>query len=322
MRAPIRVAVVGVGYFGRIHAQKFSGNPRAQLVGVVDCIAERADSAASEFGCAAYTHHSQLEGKVDAASIAAPTSEHVEIGRDLLRSGIDVLVEKPMSHSVESALALADAAAGRDRILQIGHIERYSAAVRTLMHQVTRPLYIESYRIAPWRQRGNDVDVILDLMIHDIDIVLALANSPVVSVDAVGAPVLGEKIDLANARLSFKSGCVATITASRVSHKTERSVRIYQAQSYTVADLNRNQIHSYQLEGDVATLGSQAVVSETNIVSAEDSLANELNDFLDCVEQRRPPVVGARDGVEAVRIASLINESIAQHARAARENSG
>ncbi|MBU2583088.1 MAG: Gfo/Idh/MocA family oxidoreductase [Alphaproteobacteria bacterium] len=317
MQAPVRVAVIGVGYFGRIHAMKYATNPRAELVGVVDCVAERASAVAAELGCAAYTHHRELLGRIDAASIATPTSKHFEIGSDLLQSGIDLLVEKPMSNCLASAIALADVAAAAGRILQIGHIERYSSAVRTLIEQVSQPLYIESYRIAPWRERGVDVDVILDLMIHDIDIVLALANSPVVSVDAVGAPVLGNNIDLANARLSFESGCVATITASRVSHKIERSIRIYQAKCYTVADLHHNQIYSYRLQGDVGALGAQAVASETRSVAAEDSLANEIDDFLECVVHRRKPIVGASAGIEAVRLASLINESIARRSQAA-----
>ncbi len=202
-------------------------------------------------------------GRVDAVSIAVPTPLHYDIARELIEAGLHVLVEKPITDSVTSANALTELAEARNRVLQVGHIERFSSAYRTLAEMMTEPLYFESYRIAPWKNRGVEVDVILDLMIHDIDMIIGLANSAVESVDAVGTPVLGRNIDLANARITFDSGCVANVTASRVSYKTERRMRVFGRNQYLNCDLGEGKIFGYRLRGDPMTEGLAAIATET-----------------------------------------------------------
>ncbi len=322
MSQPIRVAVVGVGYFGRFHAKHYAAAPQAQLVAVVDTDEARAREVAAEFGCEAARDYRELLGRVDAVSVAVPTPEHYAIAKALMEAGLHVFVEKPLTDSVESAGALADLAEARERVLQVGHVERYSAAFRALASRVTRPLYIESYRIAPWRERGVDVDVILDLMIHDIDIVMGLVGAPVTQVEAVGTPVLSGTTDLANARVVFESGCVANITASRVSYKTERRVRVFQSRQYVICDMAEGRIFQYQLRGDPAVEGLAAIASDTVDIPKEDSLANEIREFLDCVATGRKPTVDGRAGCEAVRVAGMINDSIRAHHRAALAASG
>ncbi len=318
MAEPIRVAVVGVGYFGRFHAKHYAAEPRANLVAVVDVDEARARAVAEEFGCEHACDVRSLSGRVDAVSIAVPTPEHFAIAKGLIEAGIHVFVEKPLSDTVENASALADLARDRKRVLQVGHVERYSAAFRALAESVTRPLYIESYRIAPWRRRGSEVDVILDLMIHDIDIVMGLVGSPVTDVQAVGTPILSGTNDLANARLVFRSGCVANITASRVSYKTERRVRVFQPNAYVVCDLAEGRMFRYQLRGDPAAEGPAAIASDSFDIPKEDSVANEVREFLDCVASGRRPMVDGYAGCEAVRVASIINDSIRDHYRAAQ----
>jgi predicted dehydrogenase len=315
MADPIRVAVVGTGYFGRFHADHYARNPRAKLVAVVDTDEARAREVAAEFGAEPVFDYRSILGKVDAASVAVPTPLHYEIARALVEAGIHVLVEKPIAESVASASTLADLAEERGSVLQVGHIERFSAAYRTLAGLITDPLYFESYRIAPWKNRGVEVDVILDLMIHDIDMIIGLVDSPVSSVDAVGTPVLGRRIDLANARMTFESGCVANVTASRVSYKTERRLRVFARNHYLSCDLGEGRIFGYRLRGDPMTDGPAAIASETYEIQKEDSLANEIDAFLDCIETGAKPLVDGRAGCEALRVASLINESIEEHLR-------
>ncbi|MEE8633762.1 MAG: Gfo/Idh/MocA family oxidoreductase, partial [Methyloceanibacter sp.] len=219
MADQIRTAVVGTGYFGRFHANHYTKNPRANLVAVVDTDEARARVIADEFGAEPVSDLREILGRVDAVSVAVPTPAHYAIARDAIEAGLHVLVEKPITDTVETAIALTELAEAKGVVLQVGHIERFSAAYRTLADIISDPLYFESYRIAPWKERGVEVDVVLDLMIHDIDMIIGLVGSPVSSVDAVGTPVLGRRIDLANARITFESGCVANVTASRVSYK-------------------------------------------------------------------------------------------------------
>lgn len=314
---PIRVAVVGTGHFGQFHARHYGLNRQAELVAVVDSNREVADTVARSHGCAALYDHRELAGLVDAVSIVVPTSLHFEVARDLQELGIDTLVEKPLTDTVASAEALMLLADRNDRVLQVGHIERFSACFRALTKKVDRPLYFESNRIAPWKERNLDVDVIFDLMIHDIDIILGLAGSPVVGVSAVGTRLFSDKIDLANARLTFGSGCVANITASRVSHKVERSLRVFQPSGYVVCDFVSHRIFTYSMKGERGKLSLDAIESEMIDVPREDSLANEIDAFLTCVRHRTRPTVDGRAGFEAVRIAEQVNDSIAAHLAAA-----
>jgi predicted dehydrogenase len=309
----IRTAVVGTGYFGRFHANHYSRNPRAELVAVVDMDEARARAVAAEFGAEPAVDYRSIIGRVDAASIAVPTPLHYDIARDLIEGGIHVLVEKPITDSVSSANALTDLAEARRKVLQVGHIERFSSAYRTLSEMMTEPLYFESYRIAPWKNRGVEVDVVLDLMIHDIDMIIGLAASAVESVDAVGTPVIGPNIDLANARITFASGCVANVTASRVSYKTERRMRVFGRSHYLNCDLGEGRIFGYRLRGDPMTEGFGAIATETHEIPKQDSLANEIDAFLDCILTGSKPLVDGRAGSEALRVASMINASIEEH---------
>ena len=313
MADQIRVAIVGAGYFGRFHADHYSRNPRAKLIAVVDTSAERARAVAAEFGALPLSDYREIVGKVDAVSVAVPTPLHYGIAHALADAGMHILVEKPITDSVESATALADLAEQRNLVLQVGHIERFSSAYKTLAKVIVDPLYFESYRIAPWKNRGVEVDVILDLMIHDIDMIIGLVASPVVKVDAVGTPVLGQRIDVANARLTFASGCVANVTASRVAYKTERKLRVFARNHYLSCDLGEGRIQGYRLRGDPMTEGLAAIAMETYEIPKEDSLGNEIEAFLDCIATGNKPLVDGRAGCDALRVAKMINESIQEH---------
>lgn len=310
MADQIRTAVVGTGYFGRFHANHYTKNPDAKLVAVVDSDPERAKALAEEFGCEAVTDHRDIYGKVDAASVAVPTPFHFDVARDLVDAGIHVNIEKPITETVEQAQIITKLAEERGTVLQVGHIERYSAAYRVISEKIDRPLYLESYRIAPWKARGVDVDVILDLMIHDIDMIIGLVGSPVSSVDAVGTGVMGRKIDIANARINFESGCVANVTSSRISYKTERRLRVFSHSQYLNCDLGERKIFGYSLRGDPTTEGLGAIATDTVDIPQEDSLGNEIASFLDCVKNGKKPFVDGYAGSEALRVAVMINESI------------
>ncbi len=310
MAEQIRTAVVGAGYFGRFHANHYAKNPDAKLVAVVDADAGRAKAVADEFGAEAVTDHRQILDRVDAVSIAVPTPLHFDVARELIAAGLHVLIEKPITDTVESAKAITALAEERGTVLQVGHIERYSAAYRVISEKIDRPLYLEGYRIAPWKTRGVEVDVILDLMIHDIDMIIGLVGAPVTKVDAVGTGVMGRKIDIANARINFESGCIANVTASRVSYKTERRLRVFAQSNYLNCDLGERKIFGYGLRGDPMTQGLAAITTETIDIPQEDSLANEIASFLECIKTGRKPFVDGHAGSEALRVAGLINESI------------
>jgi predicted dehydrogenase len=313
MADQVRVAVIGSGYFGRFHANHYSRNSRAKLVAVVDTDEARARAVASEFGGEPLTDYRSIVGRVDAASVAVPTPLHYAIARDLIDGGVHVLVEKPIADNEESGRLLASLADQRKTVLQVGHIERFSSAYRTLSKIIAGPLYFESYRIAPWKNRGVEVDVILDLMIHDIDMIIGLVASPVAQVDAVGTPVLGKRIDIGNARITFESGCIANVTASRVSYKTERKMRVFARNQYLSCDLGEGRINGYRLKGDPMTDGLAAIAAETYEIEKQDSLANEIDAFLDCITRGEKPLVDGWAGCEALRVASMINESIEEH---------
>ncbi len=310
MADQIRTAVVGTGYFGRFHANHYTKNPRANLVAVVDTDEARARVIADEFGAEPISDLREILGRVDAVSVAVPTPAHYAIARDAIEAGLHVLVEKPITDTVETAIALTELAEAEGVVLQVGHIERFSAAYRTLADIISDPLYFESYRIAPWKERGVEVDVVLDLMIHDIDMIIGLVGSPVSSVDAVGTPVLGRRIDLANARITFESGCVANVTASRVSYKTERRLRVFARNHYLSCNLGERRISGYRLRGDPMVDGLAAIEAENYEIPEEDSLGNEVDAFLDCIINGTKPMVDGHAGCEALRVASLINESI------------
>ncbi len=313
MSGAIRVAVIGVGYFGKFHAKHYSTNPYADLVAVVDKDVTTAKEVAQLYDVEAFVDYQGLYDRVDAVSITVPTALHYRVAKDWLNADKHVLVEKPITDEVWAANELVEIAGAKNKCLQVGHIERFSATFRAVSEMITTPLFIESYRIAPFKERANDVDVVLDLMIHDIDAIQGLVNSPVESVHAVGTPIVNPSEDLANARIVFESGCVANVTASRVSYKTERRIRIFQPNSYIIGDFANNHIDSYSVIGDLEKEGLGAIRMDSRDVEKEDSLGNEIAEFLDAIKEGRTPVVSGRDGSEALRVAKLVTDSISQH---------
>jgi predicted dehydrogenase len=313
MPGPIPVAVVGAGYFGRLHARQYAATPAAKLVAVVDIDETRARAVADEFGAEPAGNHHKLRGRVAAASVVVPTAQHFQVARDLIACGIHVLVEKPITDNLESATLLARLADRQRRVLQVGHVERFSGTYRILAKEVTRPLYIESHRISPWKQRAGEVDVVLDLMIHDIDIIQGLVGLPATAVHAVGTSVINPTSDLVNARISFGPACVATVTASRISYKSERRIRIFQRNRYLIGDFGNHRVDSYTISGNPKTEGVAAIKFETIEVPKEDSLASEVAEFLTCVISGRSPRVNGWDGCEALRVAKMVTDSMEEH---------
>lgn len=315
MTDKFRAAVVGLGYFGRFHARHYAAHPDADLVAVVDVDPARAAAVAGEFGGEALSGYRDLKGRVDVASVAVPTSAHFEVASALIEAGIHVLIEKPVAETVQQADDLMALAGGRGLVVQVGHIERFSAVYREFSRIVKRPVYLSATRVSPYTPRATDVDVVRDLMIHDIDMVLALAASEVTDVRAVGGPVLSATADLANARIEFASGTVATITASRVAPKTERVLRVYQGDAYLVCDFVNSRIEHFARAGDPATMGAAAIATQSQDVAKEDSLFNEITEFLHCVRDRRMPTVDARVGRDALRVADMITDAIGDYQR-------
>jgi predicted dehydrogenase len=307
---------VGVGYLGRFHAEKYAAHPGADLVAVVDVNGERARAIGRELGVEALTDHRGLAGRVDCASIAVPTNRHFAVARDLLAAGVDVLVEKPVTTTVEEAKALVELAVRSGRVLQVGHLERFNPAVLALEGLVTQPRFIECHRLAPFTERGTDVDVVLDLMIHDLDVILSMVQSPLRSVEAVGVPVLTSSVDIANARLRFANGCIANVTASRVSLKRERKLRIFQADAYLAVDYGERRVRICRREPDPD--GQTALVLEEREVPEGDALELEIDAFLRAVRDREPPAVSGWDGLRALEVAHVIRESLETEVRAAQ----
>jgi predicted dehydrogenase len=312
----LRAAVVGVGYLGRYHAEKYAVHPRVELVAVADVDGARAQAVAAEFGVAALTDHRVLPGRVDCASIAVPTNRHYEVARDLLEAGVDVLVEKPVTSTVDEAKALVELAVRGGRVLQVGHLERFNPALLALEGLLTQPRFIECHRLAPFTERGTDVDVVLDLMIHDLDVILSMVPSALRSVEAVGVPVLTPSVDIANARLRFANGCIANVTASRVSLKRERKLRIFQADAYLAVDYGERRIRVCRREPDAD--GQAGLVFEERDVPEGDALECEIDAFLRAVRDREPPAVSGWDGLRALEVAHVIRESLETEVRAAQ----
>ena len=311
----IRVAVVGVGHFGKLHAQKYAALDGVELVAVVDQDGERGAEIAALHGCRTLTDYRDLAGQVDAVSLTVPTSLHHEVGRELLEMGIHLLVEKPITESVEGANALIATAQARGLTLQVGHLERFSPAYFALAERVKKPLFIEANRIAPFNPRAKDVNVVLDLMIHDIDLITALVGAPLISVDAVGAAVVSEGEDIVSARLGFASGCAANLTASRVSLKTERSMRIFQPDTYLVADLAQRKVTVRRKgEGEMFP-GIPNIETEEFSFGEADALAQEIAAFVHCVRTRETPAVNGEAGRDAVQAALMITDSLQAHRR-------
>ena len=310
---PIRTAVVGVGHFGRYHAQKYAAAPGAQLVAVCDADADRGAAVAAELGSRAVGDPRELLGAVDAVSVVVPTRSHFEIARLFLEAGVHVLLEKPMTETVAQARALVEIAAAHGALLQVGHLEQFSAVRAAMTDVVTQPLYIEANRISPFKLRGTDVSIVLDLMIHDIDLILTLVDAPVASVEAVGAPVLSAEEDIANSRIRFANGCVASITASRISQKNERKMRIFQPSSYVAVDFVARKLLVAAKTGGIGPLGIPNISINESAYAESDSLETEVAAFLDCIATGAAPRIGGAEGLRALEVAIRIREGLAEH---------
>ncbi len=311
MPESLRVAVVGVGYLGRFHAKIYSELAGVELVTVVDTDPERARAVAEEYGCAWTTDAMELPGAIDAVSVVVPTRDHLAVARPLLEAGIHMLLEKPIARTTEEGEELVRLADQRGVLLQIGHVERYNAGVMALAAHVHEPRFIEAHRIGGFPARATDVDVVTDLMIHDIDIILSLVGAPIRTVSAVGLPVLTKHVDIANARLEFDNGCIANVTASRVSNQTLRHIRIFEAHSYEALDF-------IEQKGEVVRAMRHAdqewpeIVREPFGIEPRKPLDAELADFAAKVREGGTPLVDGRAGLEALRVAQLINRRMAE----------
>ena len=315
----LKCAVIGVGYLGRFHAQKYQLIERAELVGVCDVNQSACQAVAEELRVPAFVNIEDLFGKVDAVSIAATTTEHYAIARACLERGIHVLVEKPITQTVAEAEKLIAIAQHHNAKLQVGHLERFNAARLAVDPHLDKPLFIESHRLAPFNPRGTDVNVVLDLMIHDIDIIQTMVNSPIVKIEAHGCPVLSQSIDIANARMTFANRCVANVTASRVSFKTERKMRIFQPNTYISIDYQNKEFAVFEKgEGEMFP-GIPDIIRHQSAFEKGDALLEEIKAFVHCVQHDTTPLVTGREGCNALATAATITNLIHEHLAARQE---
>lgn len=304
----LRAAVIGVGYLGRFHAQKYAALDDVDLVGVVDASRERAEEVAAEVGTAAFTDYRPILDSVDMVSIVVPTPYHFSVARECLEAGRHILLEKPITQTVQEADELIRLAEARSLVCQVGHLERFNPAVLALEGVLKNPQFIESHRLAPFKTRGTDVNVVLDLMIHDIDIILSMVPSGIKVVNSVGVPVLSEEVDIANARIQFDNGCVANVTASRVSRDAVRKIRIFQSDAYISIDYQSRKISIFRKDdGGVPVPGLPNVSMEEKSFEQSDALLAEIRAFVDAVKGGTQPVVTGEDGKRALELALQIN---------------
>jgi predicted dehydrogenase len=301
------VAVIGVGALGSRHARVYAALPQARLVGVADVDPARARKVAEQYGVAATTDYRELLSRARAASVTVPTIAHREVALELMRAGIDVLVEKPMAAGVEEAKEMLDVAREKKRVLGVGHTERYNPAVEAVLDYCEDPRFIEVHRLASFNPRSLDIDVVLDLMIHDLDVVASLVRSDVRHVEAIGVPVLTERADIANARLRFDSGCVANLTASRISQEKMRKLRVWERESYVSLDYLAQEAWSYRLERGE---GRPRILRQRLGAENEEPLKRELEDFLQAVTAGGTPRVSGEDGLKALRLAHSVMEAM------------
>ena len=307
----VTAAVIGVGYLGRFHAQKYAQAAQCELAGVVDARQDARDAVAGEVGTRSIADHRELLGAVEAVSVVTPTPAHFPIARDFLESGAHVLVEKPITETPREARELIEIARRRGRILQVGHLERFNSAILAAEPYLRAPRFVECHRLAPYRERGTDVNVVLDLMIHDIDIVQTIVGAPVKTIEAIGTPVFSESIDIANARITFTNGCVVNATASRVSLKTERKMRIFAPpDAYLSLDLQQKIVTLIRKRGPGEPAGPLPVTIEEQSLDPGDALQAEIDSFLACIRDGRPPVVTGEAGLMALETAISITEQV------------
>ncbi len=307
----MKVAVIGAGYLGRFHALKYSAMEDVELVAVVDVDEERAIEVAREAGTRAFTDYGDVIGSIDAASVVVPTSLHYQVAKDLLNAGIHLMLEKPMSTTAQEARDLVELGEKKSLIIQVGHLERYNPAIVTLMERVTQPVFIEAHRLSGFKGRATDVDVVLDLMIHDIDIVLSIVKSGIKEIRASGVPVLTPRIDIANVRVIFENGCTANLTASRISLTDLRRIRVFQPGCYLSADCTE--------KNNLIVTADRSVPDPRLSIRPEfvrhddvDILYLELRDFVENVKHGRSPLVDGVAGMAALDLALRINRAIGE----------
>ncbi|HTB68722.1 MAG TPA: Gfo/Idh/MocA family oxidoreductase [Steroidobacteraceae bacterium] len=306
----VRAAVIGVGYLGRFHAQKYAQLEECELIAVVDARQEPREAVAAEVGAQALADYRSLLGQIDAVSIVTPTAAHFLIAREFLEAGAHVLVEKPITETPQQARELIALAARQGRILQVGHLERFNSAILGAEEHLRAPRFIECHRLAPYKERGTDVSVVLDLMIHDIDIVQTLVGSAIESIDAIGTPVFSEDVDIANARIRFANGCVANATASRVSLKTERKMRVFSDDAYVSMDLQQKIVTVIRKGPGNPAVGQLPVSIEERIFEPGDALKAEILAFLTCIQHGHAPVVSGEAGLAALETAIQITAQV------------
>ena len=309
----MNVAVIGVGYLGRFHAQKYAALKGVKLLGVVDPDIEQATRVAKECNCKAFTDYKELLNLVDAVSIVVPTPLHHKVAGDFLDAGVDVLLEKPMTVTLEEADDLISKASSKDLVLKIGHLERFNPALIAMEPSLTTPIFIESNRVATFKPRGVDVSVVLDLMIHDIDIILNIIDSPVKTIHTIGAPVATANTDIANARLIFENGATANVTVSRVSRTNERKMRIYQPGSQITVDFGNRKVMTIQLSEELEESGMPKQVVDLKSFKDGDALLAEVESFVSHVRDRSKPGCSGVEGRRALEVALLVMKQIQEH---------
>lgn len=304
----IKVGVVGIGHLGKYHLQKYQKLEICEIIAASDVLKERAQSAAELHHCEALTDYRKMIGRVDAVSIAVPTRCHHEVAKAFLEAGVHVLLEKPITETLAQADELIALADRRRLVLQIGFVERFNPAVVALSKVIRKPLFIEAHRLHPFFERGTDVDVILDLMVHDLDIILHFVNSPLQDCDAAGTAVLSDKVDITNARLRFANGCVANITASRISIKTMQKIRFFGLEGYHAVDFAKRDLLS--LKRQIGPGGQVEIVQNQVEIIQKDPLEEEIRAFIEAVTQKTDPPVSGREGRKALEVALRILEEI------------
>ncbi|NLC70574.1 MAG: Gfo/Idh/MocA family oxidoreductase [Desulfuromonadaceae bacterium] len=307
----LKAGVIGVGYLGRFHAQKYALLPETELVGVMDADPQRAEEIAQECETKAYADYRDLLRDVDLVSLAVPTHDHYSVARDCLEAGRHLLIEKPITENVAEAEELIEIAKRHRLVFQVGHLERFNPAILAMEGILKQPMFIESHRLAPFKPRGTDVNVVLDLMIHDIDIILSIVRSDLIDIHAVGVPVLSDEVDIANARLQFATGCVANITASRVTRQAMRKMRMFQSDAYISVDFQGREITVMRKkEGDHSIPGLPNIGAESHSFAQSDALLEEIKAFVHSIHHGNAPLVSAEDGKKALEVAIRINESL------------
>jgi len=332
----VKAAVVGVGHLGKEHARILAGSEGVELVAVVDVNSDRAQEIAQKYGTRAFSSHKDILGRVEAVSIAAPTSLHYEIAQDFLDSGVSTMVEKPLTDNVETARKLVTLAKERGALLQVGHIERFNPAVMAVQKIIKPPRFIESHRLSPYSFRSRDIDVVLDLMIHDIDIILHLVKAPLKDIQATGISVISKSEDIANARLTFADGCVANVTTSRISYNAMRKIRVFSDDSYVSLDYGARRAWIYRPSEEILKrrFDIEKFLGKTDLSEVKDMrdlvfkdlvsvkelpmnekerLKSELESFIDCVRTGSTPVVPGEHGLRALEAAKQIVQKIRSH---------